>query len=146
MKALTISQPFATLIASGEKWVENRRWYTTYRGPLAIHAGKGLQYLDREEIKDYPTGLIIATARLSACVVREELQRMSFHSTTNGNELIPGAKVTWRQAFDHAYTEGPFCWILENVQQIDPVPIKGQQGLWAPGAFEVRSFNAKVEE
>lgn len=48
MKALTISQPFASLIASGEKWIENRIWYTSYRGPLAIHAGKGLQYLSRQ--------------------------------------------------------------------------------------------------
>jgi hypothetical protein len=135
MKALTISQPFASLIASGEKWIENRSWYTSYRGPLAIHAGKGLQYLDREEIKDYPTGSIIATARLSACVVREELQRMAFHSITNGSELIPGAKVTWKQAFDHAHTEGPWCWILEDVQRIKPVPMKGSQGLWVPEPF-----------
>lgn len=41
MKALTISQPYASLIARGEKFVENRRWPTPYRGPLAIHAGKG---------------------------------------------------------------------------------------------------------
>jgi hypothetical protein len=135
MKALTISQPFASLIADGDKWIENRIWYTSYRGPLAIHAGKGLHYLDREEIKGYPTGSIIATARLSACVVREELQRMAFHSTTNGNELIPGAKVTWRQAFDHAYTEGPWCWILEDVQRIKPVPMKGSQNLWVPEPF-----------
>jgi hypothetical protein len=130
MKALTISQPFASLIASGEKWVENRSWYTSYRGPLAIHAGKGTQYLDREEIKCYTTGSIIATARLSACVVREELQRMAFHSITNGSELIPGAKVTWRQAFDHAHTEGPWCWILEDVEAIDPIQVKGAQNLW----------------
>jgi len=145
MKALTISQPFATLIASGEKWVENRRWYTTYRGPLAIHAGKGLQCLDREEIKDYPTGCIIATATLAGCVVRELLQKKWRYEKTR-HELVPGCNVTWMQVMEHPYTEGPFCWILENVQQIDPVPIKGQQGLWVPGAFEVRSFNAKVEE
>jgi len=50
MKALTISQPYASLIASGEKWVENRTWATRYRGPLAIHAGRGTQYLSRDEL------------------------------------------------------------------------------------------------
>ena len=40
MKALTIRQPHATLIALGVKHIETRSWPTTYRGPLAIHAGK----------------------------------------------------------------------------------------------------------
>lgn len=43
VKALTISQPFAKLIADGEKFVENRGWPTHYRGRLAIHAGLGTQ-------------------------------------------------------------------------------------------------------
>lgn len=38
MKALSIRQPWAGLIAAGIKHIENRTWYTAYRGPLAIHA------------------------------------------------------------------------------------------------------------
>lgn len=40
MKALTIRQPWASLIAAGVKTIETRSWSTKYRGPLAIHAGK----------------------------------------------------------------------------------------------------------
>jgi hypothetical protein len=40
MKALTLSQPFATLVAIGAKRIETRSWSTNYRGPLAIHAAK----------------------------------------------------------------------------------------------------------
>jgi len=40
MKALTIRQPWASLIAAGVKTIETRSWSTSYRGPLAIHAGK----------------------------------------------------------------------------------------------------------
>lgn len=40
MKALTIRQPWASLIAAGVKTIETRSWSTEYRGPLAIHAGK----------------------------------------------------------------------------------------------------------
>lgn len=40
MKALTLYQPWASLIALGVKTVETRPWATKYRGPLAIHAGK----------------------------------------------------------------------------------------------------------
>ena len=39
MKAITIWQPWAELIARGVKLVENRTWRTHYRGPVAIHAG-----------------------------------------------------------------------------------------------------------
>ena len=41
MKALTLTQPYATLIAIGEKRIETRSWKTSYRGKLALHAAKG---------------------------------------------------------------------------------------------------------
>ncbi len=40
MKALTVRQPWASLIAVGVKTIETRSWRTEYRGPLAIHAGQ----------------------------------------------------------------------------------------------------------
>jgi hypothetical protein len=40
MRALTIRQPWATLIAEGVKTIETRSWSTKHRGPIAIHAGK----------------------------------------------------------------------------------------------------------
>lgn len=40
MKALTLYEPWATLIRTGKKTIETRSWGTQYRGPLAIHAGK----------------------------------------------------------------------------------------------------------
>lgn len=41
LRAITIRRPWADLIASGQKDVENRSWGTTYRGLLLIHAGQG---------------------------------------------------------------------------------------------------------
>lgn len=129
MKALTISQPFASLIASGEKWIENRRWPTSYRGPLAIHAGKGLQYLDKEELAEYPSGCVIAIARLTACVELSQIANQSGGPETR-KRLIPGTNRNWSEAARHAHAEGPYCWILEDVQTIEPVPYRGAQGLW----------------
>jgi hypothetical protein len=40
MLALSIRQPWAFLIASGIKDVENRTWPTRQRGRILIHAGK----------------------------------------------------------------------------------------------------------
>lgn len=42
MKCLTLTQPYATLVSLGMKKIETRSWSTSYRGPLAIHAAKGL--------------------------------------------------------------------------------------------------------
>lgn len=42
MRILTLTQPYATLIAQCAKRIETRSWSTEYRGPLAIHAGQGL--------------------------------------------------------------------------------------------------------
>lgn len=51
MKALTICQPYAALICLPStdwrhKRVENRKWFTSYRGPLLIHAGKSRDWLE----------------------------------------------------------------------------------------------------
>ena len=40
MKAISIHQPWASLIAFGEKRFETRSWKTDYRGPLLIHASR----------------------------------------------------------------------------------------------------------
>lgn len=42
MKALSIRQPWAWLIANGHKDIENRSWPTRFRGPVLIHAAKGM--------------------------------------------------------------------------------------------------------
>ena len=43
MKAITIKQPFASLIAAGLKEYEFRTWKTKYRGEILIHAGKAVK-------------------------------------------------------------------------------------------------------
>ena len=124
MKTLTVSQPYATLIADEEKWVENRNWGTSYRGPLAIHAGKGTQYLSPKSLAEYPSGCIVAIAELVACINIDRARRFD-----RATELSPG--ITVDDVLKHEHTEGPWCWVLQNVRPlIPPVPCKGAQGLW----------------
>jgi len=40
VKVLTVRQPWAWAIIFAGKDVENRSWTSTYRGPVAIHAGR----------------------------------------------------------------------------------------------------------
>lgn len=45
MKGITLTAPWGTLVAVGEKRIETRSWGTSYRGPIAIHQAKGLNGL-----------------------------------------------------------------------------------------------------
>lgn len=113
MKALTICQPYAELIARGEKVIENRTWFTRYRGPLAIHAGLSRSWLEpgsRFSERNLPFGAVVAIADLVDCCQVKQLR---------------GALAT------HKHALGPWCWVLQNVRRIEePFPVPGHQGLW----------------
>lgn len=50
MKALSIRQPWAWLIVNGHKDIENRSWPTRYRGPVLIHAAKGMTRTEYHDV------------------------------------------------------------------------------------------------
>ena len=96
MKALTIWQPWASLVACGAKQYETRSWPTKYRGPIAIHAAIKdpckLPLLDKAELERFtweeinarrcpgwclmPRGKIIATAELVDVLLIENISRL----------------------------------------------------------------------
>ena len=124
MKVITIKQPFATLIAEGIKEYEFRTWETKYRGEVLIHAGKSI---DKEAIKkyamynlDYPKGCIIAKANLTECIKVDD----------NMKEILK-KKNPYLYSSTIANTEKQrYAFKLENVIKINPIPLKGQLGLW----------------
>lgn len=130
IKALTISQPWADLIRSGDKFVENRTWLTPYRGRLAIHAGKGTQYLAKAELSKRVTGAVVAIAELVACVNKSAIERAVRASDEALETLIEGTRYTIEDVFDHKYSEGPCLWVLDNIRPIEPIAVPGKQGLW----------------
>ena len=68
MKAISVHQPWASQIASGEKRVEFRSWATKYKGPLLICA-------TQKPYEDYPVGVAVCIVRLVYCrpATRREL-------------------------------------------------------------------------
>lgn len=44
LKCLTVRNPWASLIVSGQKTIELRSWSTTHRGPLGIHVGQSTDW------------------------------------------------------------------------------------------------------
>lgn len=124
MKVLTIKQPFASLIASGLKEYEFRSWKTNYRGELLIHAGKSVdkEAMERFEFYhlDYPTGCIIAKARLTDCVKVDDM----FRAILREKNFPIYAGTTEALDWDG------YGFKLENVSKIKPVRINGTLGLW----------------
>ncbi len=68
MKCLSLKQPFADLLALGEKTVELRKWNTKFRGEFLIHASKNIDFDACErldiEINKLSIGAILGSAFL----------------------------------------------------------------------------------
>ena len=151
MKALTLTQPWATLVAIGAKQIETRSWSTTYRGPLAIHSAKGfpkwardftmepvcyeaVRYCDSRRSSDqrpvdllaaYPLGYILATCRLVNVLPTEVVDN---ENNVWGVSLPPLSAQ--EKAFGD-YSPGRYAWILEEVKELEnPVLARGSLGLW----------------
>jgi len=131
VRALTICQPYATLILEGTKRVENRTWETKYRGRLYIHAGRDRSWLSIQKVDgvewdaisnrpvvDLPFGAVIAIATLVDCVGMDDIEAGKY------DERYP-----WLRAHEHAI--GPWCWIIEDKPTaVGPYQWKGRQGLF----------------
>ncbi len=147
MKAITIWQPWATLIAIGAKKYETRSWATNYRGPIAIHAAQKPfntdTYLDRElypfakalnlpdiySFDKLPYGCIIATAELIGC------WEICVDGGDNGWDFAPtldnSYHATKQEMFFGDWTPGRYAWQFRNMKMLpEPIKTKGHQRLW----------------
>ena len=68
MKCLSLKQPYADLLAFGEKTIELRKWNTRFRGEFLIHASKNIDIQACErldiDIDKLTIGAIIGSAFL----------------------------------------------------------------------------------
>ncbi len=150
LKALTLTQPWATLVAIGAKRIETRSWRPTYRGPLAIHAAKRFPgearalcrnnpfhaalhsagYASETYSGDLPLGFVIATCNLVECVPAAYVAGSMAGYQKPIFTLHPELDTEEERAFGD-YSTGRFAWILEDVQPLpEPIPAKGKLGLW----------------
>lgn len=143
MKAITILQPWATLIALGEKIFETRGWATSHSGPLAIHAGKKIDRdaCEQGPIKytlskygytadNLPTGAVLAKVQLTNCysVKRDVLGGLVLLHSDSGKGYF---STEDDEFYFGDFTSGRFAWELTNVQRLaEPIPARGQQRIW----------------
>ena len=128
-KAISLWQPWASLIGLGLKQYETRKWRTNYRGKLVICSAKKISKKQKQDYailsqkyqidmdwNDLPFGSAIAICDLVDCVEMT-------------NNLIQTISETERDCGD--WQKGRYAWKLDNIRVLDnPTPVKGQQGLW----------------
>lgn len=148
MKALTLWQPWATLVAMEVKHIETRCWTTEYRGELAIHSAMRMppKWLgassrtdpfrdelaeifsvrrDRDDrvgkhVDDILRGLPMGKV---VCIVR----------LTGVEEITPMLReeIADRERLFGNYEDGRYAWHLEMVDVFEPpIPAKGNRMLW----------------
>ena len=138
MKALTLTQPWATLVALQAKRIETRSWHTSYRGPLAIHAAKRMpgsasslcweepfrttlqagSYKPENNTTNNPFGLPLGA--VIAVTILTDIQPITLENQPPEPEHSFGD-----------YTPGRFAWTFQNIYRLpDPIPTNGTLGLW----------------
>lgn len=158
MKVITLTQPWATLVAIRAKKIETRSWETLYRGPLAIHAAKGLgpvggfkglvqqcrfdpfrsvlrdaaaSGMAPQYIDDYPRGAIVATCDLLDCQMIGVLpdETPAYMAYDEWPPVLQAVQEPERSF--GLYTAGRYAWLLANIKALpEPIPCKGALGLW----------------
>lgn len=151
MKAVSLWQPWASLIAIGAKPHETRSWATAYRGPIAIHAAvKPAHEMDLATIyacrqafnlphekplydylRELPHGAIVATATLTECwrVVKHTATAIILKQSNGiGEDKIP---IDEPYLFFGDYSVGRYILGLAEINALPrPVPAKGRQRIW----------------
>ena len=159
MRAITILQPWASLLACGAKRYETRSWATRYRGPIAIHAGKK-KAIDSIHSLDWSTMTIMA--RVLGFFPDDGLVRNQWSQIGVLNSLPHGAIIATAElvgcweirsgmglGFPIIYnpyerqdivgdeylfgdwTPGRYAWQFANMKILEtPIPTRGYQGLW----------------
>ena len=129
MKVLSVRQPWAWALIHGGKDVENRNWMTSYRGRLAIHAGKAFDMTKAEwhnmSMGDYGepfAGMAKGYNQQDSHVLGAIVGLVDLV------DCIPDHRCTspWKaDGYDF------WCWVVKNPRPLmEPIPIAGRLGLW----------------
>lgn len=118
MKAISIRQPWAWLIAHGHKDIENRSWRTNYRGPVLIHAAKGMT-------KDEYIGAYVMAEEQGIIIPDfKDLQR---------GGIIGKAVII--DCISHSYSPwffGRYGFVMQNMKPLPFQPCKGELNFFTP--------------
>lgn len=112
--ALSIRQPWAWAIVHGGKDIENRDWATRFRGPVAIHAAKGV---GKQEYADAASFIAAVTGR-----VPDVVDRGGIIGVAEIADCISESDSPW--------FFGRYGFVLKNVRPVTFIPVKGALGFF----------------
>lgn len=142
MKALSILQPWASLIVLGHKRIETRSWNTKYRGPLLIHASA--KYTNHQDWLATEWHVMLDDSQVYHNHRGAIIGMVNVVDTGRTDILIPDNKVeilgdgqydyihlTKQEEAFGDYSPGRYGWLLsEPLLFPEPIPCKGALGIW----------------
>jgi ASCH domain len=118
IKALSVRQPWASLIVAGVKNIENRSWRPHYRGRLYIHAGRRAHKASIRELPARNAHVIAYDA------FADDLDNYGLIGSVKLIDCVQNADSPWA-------IPGLWHWIFENPVAFDtPVVCPGRLGLF----------------
>lgn len=132
MKALTLMQPWATLMAVGAKRIETRSWPTAIRGEVAIHASKTFPRDAIDLIFTEPYRSVLGEAGLRGV---SQLPLGAIVAVGDFIDCVPTANLVVGLddlEFDFGnYEPGRYGFVFRGIRILaHPVPAKGALGFW----------------
>ena len=144
MKAISLLQPWASLVVMGIKKIETRNWATKHRGTILIHASQGkagsifvAELPFKKYIPDFKKlsfGAIIGEATIADVIRIEDLEM--------NDELINRLTMEEKAFGDYSY--GRYAWMLEDaVEFTTPIPARGTLSIWEYADDNLKGFTLK---
>lgn len=172
MRCLSLWQPWASLLVSGQKRVETRSWRIAHRGPLLIHAAKrwepgqgavcadpifrrALEAIgypltanmqDAQRAWGMPLGAIVGSVDVEECFPTEKVHECIEGDGEPGrflNDLV----IDFKEQLFGDYSPGRFAFLCTNpVRFAQPIPFRGAQGLFEANVPASCSTGGATEE
>lgn len=148
LRAISLWQPWASLMALRAKMIETRHWIPGYRGWIAIHAAKkwNAELVDQSLAPRFRVALY---PDWPACVLSgpEHLPRGAFVAVgwldrviTTEDETARPAKDSDEYAFGN-YAPERWMWVFDTIYKLkEPIPARGYQSLWTPDEHKEAIF------
>jgi hypothetical protein len=132
MKVISIRQPWIFAILHCSKRIENRNWPASHRGPVLLHASKGMTL---NEYTDF-YNMVMSGRAPYAMDVLKGLDALNLREMP-GPETLPRGGIAGRARIVDCVTSspspwfcGPYGFVLEDVEPLAFIPMKGKLGLF----------------
>jgi hypothetical protein len=138
MKALTLTQPWATLMALQMKRIETRSWSTSYRGEFVVHAAKGFPKWAKETCEQEPFKHALGEYTAKTLPLSQGLCIVNllgcFPTTRLGFDqmaFVHGVEPDLTEIAFGDYSENRYMWLTDYVRPLPSTgPVKGALSLW----------------